>query len=271
MALLQSETGQDYNQGVSQQHQRMKEKVLLCLGGRLEYFPQVYLGKKELCGSRDHGAPQVSYLLLHLEAVVSVVPVVSVELTILVLVSLTGVDLDLFRPFYKFFVFNLHEYLGYRSVERRQYQVGSPGIRLLSFVIFPSLPSSLGLGQFFCGDTFVGFALECQLGVHSNRCISTRVDGADLSFQQSHVFHGGDPQDLELGYCPPSYKLGYSQGCWCLVKKFEGEQPTVKIARDLGTVPRLDMGDMRKQRNKCTGRGKATQNPSDVRIKPRRR
>ena len=63
-------------------------------------------------------------MFLQLEAVFNVVPMVSVELVILVLVSLTGVGLDLPRPLYEFLVFNLHEYLGYGSIEKRQYQAG---------------------------------------------------------------------------------------------------------------------------------------------------
>ena len=42
--------------------------------------------------------------------------VISVELTILVLVSLAGVSLDHFRPLNKFFMLYLHKHLGDGSV-----------------------------------------------------------------------------------------------------------------------------------------------------------
>ena len=64
---------------------------------------------------------QVNYMFLQLEAVFSVVTMVLVELVILVLVSLTGVGIDLPRTLYEFLMFNLREYLGYGSIERRQY------------------------------------------------------------------------------------------------------------------------------------------------------
>ena len=49
---------------------------------------------------------------------------VSVELVILVLVSFTEVGLDLLGTLYEFLVFDLREYLGNGSIERRQYRVG---------------------------------------------------------------------------------------------------------------------------------------------------
>ncbi|GFS33587.1 hypothetical protein Acr_00g0029450 [Actinidia rufa] len=102
---------------------------------------------------------QVSYLLLQLEAVFSVVPMVLVELAILVLISLSGVGLDLSKSLYEFLVFDLCEFLSYESIER-----SSVGLRLLSFVIFSSSPFALGFGQLFYSNVFVGFALECRLG-----------------------------------------------------------------------------------------------------------
>ncbi|GFY85329.1 hypothetical protein Acr_04g0000670 [Actinidia rufa] len=108
-----------------------------------------------------------------------------------------GLVFDFFGPLHKFFILDFHEHLGYRSVQRRQYQVelvrwragtsvASPspsilvcplsfclvpivcllGVGFLLFVIIPSLPLAFGLGQFFYCDVLVGFALECRQGVN---------------------------------------------------------------------------------------------------------
>ncbi|GFZ18292.1 hypothetical protein Acr_27g0000310 [Actinidia rufa] len=106
---------------------------------------------------------QVRYLLLWLEAILGVVPVVSVELIILVLVPFMEFGLDLLRPLYEFLVLDLCEYLGYGSIDMRQYQVSSPRVRFLSLVIVSYSPFALGLDQLFCGNVLVSFALECRL------------------------------------------------------------------------------------------------------------
>ena len=64
---------------------------------------------------------KIGYLLLKLKAVLHVVPMVSVKLAVFVFVSLLGFSLDFPRPIYKFFVFDLHEYLEYWSFEGWQY------------------------------------------------------------------------------------------------------------------------------------------------------
>ena len=61
---------------------------------------------------------QVDYLLLQLEAILSIVPMVFVKLTIFVFISSEGVSLDFPRPLYKFFILNFHEYPGNGSIER---------------------------------------------------------------------------------------------------------------------------------------------------------
>ena len=48
-------------------------------------------------------------------------PVISVELIVLVLISLVGVSLDFTRSFDEFFVFDLREHLANRSVEGWRY------------------------------------------------------------------------------------------------------------------------------------------------------
>ena len=49
-------------------------------------------------------------------------PTISVELTILVPVSFSGVGLNFSRPFDKLLMFDLYEYLGDVSIERRHNQ-----------------------------------------------------------------------------------------------------------------------------------------------------
>ena len=61
----------------------------------------------------------VGYLLLQLEAIISIVPMVSVKFAILIFVPLEGLGLDFLRPLHKLFIFDLHEHLSYRSIERR--------------------------------------------------------------------------------------------------------------------------------------------------------
>ncbi|GFZ04986.1 hypothetical protein Acr_17g0005580 [Actinidia rufa] len=90
-----------------------------------------------------------------LETILGVMPMVLVELTILIFVPFTGVDLDLPRPLYELLMFDLCEYLDYGSIK----------MRLLSFVIFSSSPFVLGLNQFFYGNVLVSFALEGRLGL----------------------------------------------------------------------------------------------------------
>ena len=68
---------------------------------------------------------QVSHLLLQLEAILSVVPIVFVELTILVLVPSEGISLDLPRPLYKVFILDLNKHLGNKGVKGRQHKVRS--------------------------------------------------------------------------------------------------------------------------------------------------
>ena len=67
---------------------------------------------------------KVGYLFFKLKIIFSVMPVISVKLTILIFISLSGINLDFSRPFDEFFVFDLSEHLGDEGVEVRQYQVG---------------------------------------------------------------------------------------------------------------------------------------------------
>ena len=62
---------------------------------------------------------QISYLLIQFKTILGFVLVVSVELTIFVLISFTGVGFDLPRPLYELLIFYLREYFGYGSIERR--------------------------------------------------------------------------------------------------------------------------------------------------------
>ena len=63
-------------------------------------------------------------MLLQLKAILGVVSVILAKLTILFLISLEGVGLDLPKPLHKVFILDLHEYLGYRGIKRRQHLVG---------------------------------------------------------------------------------------------------------------------------------------------------
>ena len=56
-------------------------------------------------------------MLFQLKIVLSVVPMVKVELTVLVFVSLSGVNFDFSRPFDKILVFDFCKHLGNWSVE----------------------------------------------------------------------------------------------------------------------------------------------------------
>ena len=51
-------------------------------------------------------------------------PMVLMKLIIFVLIPLEEIDLNLPRLLHKFFIFDLHEYLGYGDVERRQHHIG---------------------------------------------------------------------------------------------------------------------------------------------------
>ena len=51
-------------------------------------------------------------MLFQLKIVLSVVPMVKVELTVLVFVSLSGVNFDFSRPFDKILVFDFCKHLG---------------------------------------------------------------------------------------------------------------------------------------------------------------
>ena len=62
---------------------------------------------------------QVSYLLLQLETIISVVPMVPIKLTILFLVSFISVSLDLPRPLHKLLILYFHEHLGYGGIKKR--------------------------------------------------------------------------------------------------------------------------------------------------------
>ena len=64
---------------------------------------------------------EVGYLLFQLKTVFTVVPVFSVKLTILIIVSLVGVSFDFTRPLDKLFMFHLREHLGDGGIEWWQY------------------------------------------------------------------------------------------------------------------------------------------------------
>ena len=61
---------------------------------------------------------QIGYLLLKLKTILSVVPIVSIKLAILIFISLIGAGLDFFRALHKLLIFYFHEHLGYGSIER---------------------------------------------------------------------------------------------------------------------------------------------------------
>ena len=52
-------------------------------------------------------------------------PMIHVKQVIFILVSSKGVGFDLPRPFYKFFILDLNEYLDDGGIEGRQYHIGS--------------------------------------------------------------------------------------------------------------------------------------------------
>ena len=54
-----------------------------------------------------------------MEAIFYVMTMVSMEFTILVLVSLTRISFDFCKPFDEFFMLNFCKYLGDGSIERR--------------------------------------------------------------------------------------------------------------------------------------------------------
>ena len=55
---------------------------------------------------------KVGYLFLQLKTILGVMSIVLVELTVLVSVSLLGINFDFSRPLDEFFVLDFSEYLG---------------------------------------------------------------------------------------------------------------------------------------------------------------
>ena len=120
---------------------------------------------------------EVNYLFFQLKTIFSVVPVISMELTVLVIVSFAGIGFDFSRPLDEFFMLDLREHLGDGSIERWQNQlratrwsvrasitgfsfrikiwphvphlfpmISSPEIRFFSLIVVSSPPHSFGLG-----------------------------------------------------------------------------------------------------------------------------
>ena len=91
---------------LSAYYQRILFQVSHVLGDQQQIFSSIPLDK-------------INYLLLQLEAVLSVMSMILVELTILILIPLEGVGLDLFWPLHKVFILDLHEHLSYRGIEKK--------------------------------------------------------------------------------------------------------------------------------------------------------
>ena len=87
---------------------------------------------------------QTSYLFLQLEAILSVVSIILVELTILVLIPPEGVGLDLPKTLHKVFILDLHEHPGNRGIKRRQHLISSVWWSLGTSLINLSPNISLG-------------------------------------------------------------------------------------------------------------------------------
>ena len=66
------------------------------------------------------------------------------KLTIFVLISSEGIGLNLPRSLHKFFILDLHEYLGYGGVERRRPHIVLT--RRSARTSFINLPPSISLG-----------------------------------------------------------------------------------------------------------------------------
>ncbi|GFZ09795.1 hypothetical protein Acr_21g0003940 [Actinidia rufa] len=66
---------------------------------------------------------EVNYLFFQLKIIFNIVPVISLELTVLVLISFAGIGFDFFRPLDEFFMLDLREHLDDRSIERWQNQL----------------------------------------------------------------------------------------------------------------------------------------------------
>ncbi|GFZ12597.1 hypothetical protein Acr_23g0009820 [Actinidia rufa] len=155
-----------------------------------------------------------------LETILDVVPMVPMKLIVLVFISPEGVGLDFSWPLHKFLILDLHEYLGYMGVKRRQYKVGSmrwhtgtsvvspspsfsvrplafhlvPIIRLssiglLSLVIIPSSPPLLGFDQLFYNNILAGLALELRQGFGKVLGEGVKQRAWAMSFYYGHNHH----------------------------------------------------------------------------------
>ena len=66
---------------------------------------------------------KVNYLFFQLKVILGVVSMVSVELTILVFISLSGINFDFSRPLNEFLMLDFHEYLGDGGIKRGECQL----------------------------------------------------------------------------------------------------------------------------------------------------